>query len=394
MREQVRVFVSHHRSPTEDAFTNRLVADLQTAGADVWLDTERIPSGDFVSKINEGLAGRQWLVLVMTPDAIKSTWVRAEVNAAISQVNAGRMLGVIPVVAMACDESDIPLLWANLQRYDATRDYQAAVAGLLHAFGVTSPGQAPVAAAPVPAVATPVPTVPDKKPGARQSRRRVVLSAVSILLVAVVMVTLFLSGILPNPFSQSPQDLFRQITSGRPQESDSLTSSSQSLWDVNTSCSFTQGAYSITSSQADRTSECYDNLSTYSNFLFRATVSITTGDSAGLVFRSKDATGTAPRYRFAVYQNGNYNLAYAPTQYGSSPLVSGASSRIGSGANTLAVIAKDNTMYLFINNQFVNSYTETSHSAPTLGKIGVFAYNVQSPTTTAEVSSVEVWSIT
>jgi TIR domain len=386
MGDQVRVFVSHHRSPTEDAFTRRLVADLQVAGADVWLDTERIPSGDFVSKINEGLAGRQWLVLVMTPDAIKSSWVRAEVNAALSQVNAGRMLGVIPVVAVACDESDIPLLWANLQRYDATRDYQTAVVGLLRALGVTAPGQVPV-------IATPVPPVTVKKLPAHQSRRGIVLSVVSILLVVVVVSTLFVLGILHIPGSQtavSPQNLYRQITSGQPLVSDPLTSPTENLWDSSASCSFTQGAYYITISQADRTSECYDNFSTYSNSLFRATVSITSGDSAGLVFRATDTSG--PRYRFAVYQNGNYNLVLASTQYQATPLISGVSSLIRPGANTLSVIATGNTIDLFINDQFVKSYTVTSDAAPTLGKIGVFAYEATAPTVAA-FSNVQLWSM-
>lgn len=59
MPDPVRVFVSHHHSVDEDAFTARLVADLKATGADVWVDEEGITSGDFVHKINEGLAGRQ-----------------------------------------------------------------------------------------------------------------------------------------------------------------------------------------------------------------------------------------------------------------------------------------------------------------------------------------------
>jgi hypothetical protein len=33
MPDQVRVFVSHHHSPEEDVFTDRLVSDLEAAGA-------------------------------------------------------------------------------------------------------------------------------------------------------------------------------------------------------------------------------------------------------------------------------------------------------------------------------------------------------------------------
>src|SRR5689334_16584479 len=111
MAEKIGVFVSHHHSPEEDAFTARLVADLEAAGADVWVDTSGITSDDFVKKISEGLAGRKWLVLVMTPAAVTSPWVQREVNAAMNEHTAGRMLGILPVVLQPCQEQSVPLLW-------------------------------------------------------------------------------------------------------------------------------------------------------------------------------------------------------------------------------------------------------------------------------------------
>jgi formylglycine-generating enzyme required for sulfatase activity len=134
MAEQVRVFVSHHHSPEEDSFTARVVEDLKAAGADVWVDTAGIPSGSFVAKISEGLAGRQWLVLIMTPAALASPWVRAEVETGLNEYHAKRMLGVIPLVMQPCQEQDIPLLWRTLHRYDATHGYEAARDGLLQAL--------------------------------------------------------------------------------------------------------------------------------------------------------------------------------------------------------------------------------------------------------------------
>ena len=136
MPEPLKVFVSHHHSPAEDTFTARLVADLRAAGIDVWVDTDRIPSGDFLRKINEGLTGRQYLVFVMTPDSLKSSYVQMEVNAALHQFNIGRMLGVIPIMAQTCDEGDILPLWSTLQRYDATKGYSACLTQLLQVFGV------------------------------------------------------------------------------------------------------------------------------------------------------------------------------------------------------------------------------------------------------------------
>lgn len=103
----------------------------------MWVDNQRIKSDDFVKKINEGLAGRQWLVLVMTPDALRSEWVEAEVNAALHRLRQRRMSGVIPIVAKPCDDEDIPPLWGTLHRYYATDGYEAARDGLLRAMGLT-----------------------------------------------------------------------------------------------------------------------------------------------------------------------------------------------------------------------------------------------------------------
>ena len=134
MANQVRVFVSHHHSPEEDAFTARLVKDLEAAGADVWVDDKGISSDDFIEKISEGLEGRQWLVLVMTPHSVASPWVRREVNTALNEHTARRMLGVIPIVVMPTAEQDIPMLWRPLHRYDATQSYELARDGLLRAL--------------------------------------------------------------------------------------------------------------------------------------------------------------------------------------------------------------------------------------------------------------------
>jgi hypothetical protein len=134
MPDKVRVFVSH--SHRDNEFTARLVADLEAADADVWVDSQDIAYDDFVKKINEGLSGRQWLVLVMTPDALKSLWVHTEVNAAMTLVHKRLMRGVIPFVAKLCSEAEIPPLRGPLHRYDATTGYETALSGLLRAIGL------------------------------------------------------------------------------------------------------------------------------------------------------------------------------------------------------------------------------------------------------------------
>jgi formylglycine-generating enzyme required for sulfatase activity len=159
-----RVFVSH--SHQDDAFTQRLVTDLRAAGAVVWVDVADISQGDFLQRINEALEQSEWLVLVLTPAAVASPYVRSEVDAALHLVHQGRMRDVIPILAAPTPPHTIPPLWGVLQRYDATRDYRAAVAGVCHALGLRAPWEQAGAPAPAPAPAphrAPLPTIPPER---------------------------------------------------------------------------------------------------------------------------------------------------------------------------------------------------------------------------------------
>lgn len=149
-----RVFVSHAHKDNE--FTKKLVDDLRSAGASVWVDFVDINAGDFLKRISDGLGQSEWCVLVLTTNALASTAVEMEVNAALEMARQGQMKGVIPIVAGPLDVRQVPPLWRPLHRYDATSGYQAALSGLAHSLGLsTSP--VPVAPAPAPPAPTPVP---------------------------------------------------------------------------------------------------------------------------------------------------------------------------------------------------------------------------------------------
>lgn len=135
-----RVFVSHAHK--DDDFTKRFVDNLRAAGATVWVDFVDINAGDFLKRISDGLRQCDWCVLVLTQNALDSTAVEMEVNAALEMVRQGQMRGVIPFVAGPYDPQRMPPLWRPLHRYDATSNYQAAFAGLMHAVGILIPAPA------------------------------------------------------------------------------------------------------------------------------------------------------------------------------------------------------------------------------------------------------------
>jgi hypothetical protein len=91
--------------------------------------------------------------LVQTPNALASSWVTEEVDAAINLKHNGRLKGVIPIIAAACAPGSVPPIWDALHRYDATSNYDQATAGLFRAIGLnetasqtqtTQPGPIPV----------------------------------------------------------------------------------------------------------------------------------------------------------------------------------------------------------------------------------------------------------
>ncbi len=161
-----RIFVSYNRQDV--LFTRRFVASLEGAGATVWVDWEGARDGDFLKRINQGLVRCDWLALVETPNSLRSDPVEMEVNAALNRVLYGQMRGVVRLIASARDPRSVPPTWATLQYYDATSDYDGAVAALLDAIragdqrdarrpGAEHPGGGhPVA--PIPA--TPAPATP------------------------------------------------------------------------------------------------------------------------------------------------------------------------------------------------------------------------------------------
>lgn len=199
MQEPARVFISHHHSPTEDAFTARLAADLRNAGITVWVDVANIRDGDFMERINAALAASNWVVLVLTPASLRSPAVRTEANAAMNLAWQKRMHGIIPVVAEPIDVSDVPPTWDLLQRYDATQDYQRALAGLLSALGApapmpvhSAPGAPPTGVPPVGATqrqqhipGSPTPHLPTPVPHPKRHRQflPILLSGIGVALI-------------------------------------------------------------------------------------------------------------------------------------------------------------------------------------------------------------------
>lgn len=125
-----QIFISHAHENAE--FARRLAADLRADGWAVWIAPESIrPVEDWVDAINRGLEGSGVFVLVLTPAAVASRWVKTETNLAVRLQIAGN-LHFIP---LEVKESRPPLIWTGYQ-YILFRDgYMAGLSVLRRRLG-------------------------------------------------------------------------------------------------------------------------------------------------------------------------------------------------------------------------------------------------------------------
>jgi formylglycine-generating enzyme required for sulfatase activity len=129
------VFISHATQDTQ--FAHRLADDLRRLGVQVWIAPESIRPGEgWVSAIERGLEESSHMVVVLTPAALTSKWVKKETDVAIAQERKGH-IQIIPLDVEPCK---VPLLLSSYQMVSFRRDYDV---GLSQLSGILGVGVAP-----------------------------------------------------------------------------------------------------------------------------------------------------------------------------------------------------------------------------------------------------------
>ena len=125
-----RAFVSY--THVDGAFAARLAVDLTRAGINVWYDQWAILPGDsIIDKINIALQENDYLLIVLSPEAVESQWVRREINSSLMASLAGRSVSLVPILKSPCN---VPALIADLRHADFTQSYDTGFAELLAKF--------------------------------------------------------------------------------------------------------------------------------------------------------------------------------------------------------------------------------------------------------------------
>ena len=208
--------------------------------------------------------------------------------------------------------------------------------------------------------------------------------------VATVTTTITTSANATTPALQNPYPPF----SGTLVLNDPLNNNSQGYnWDEGAgTCQFSAKGYFITETQQKHFQYCTARTTDFSNFAYQVQMIITKGNFGGIIFRSNATTGQY--YYFRIGQDGSYIfLLYVDNQANHARILTGGfipSFHIGlNQSNLVAVVARNNTIDLYVNKQYVTTVNDHSYSH---GQIAVVAEN-EGNVTLVLFSNAKVWKL-
>ncbi len=127
------VFLSH--SSKDRRFVQRLAAVLRRHGVPVWFSQTSIQGAQqWHDEIGVALRRCDWFLLVLSPDAVCSKWVKRELLEALRQDRyEGR---IAPVIWRNCEHDDLSWTLSQIQMIDFTGSFENACRDLLRTWGI------------------------------------------------------------------------------------------------------------------------------------------------------------------------------------------------------------------------------------------------------------------
>lgn len=121
-----KIFLSH--SSQDKAFVKGLAVDLSSLGHSPWLDEWEILGGESIpTKIADGIEEADFVVLILSKNAVTSNWVEQEWQAKYWNEIASKDVSIIPILI---DDCTIPTLLRTKKYIDFRIDYTSALSQL------------------------------------------------------------------------------------------------------------------------------------------------------------------------------------------------------------------------------------------------------------------------
>lgn len=155
-----RIFVSH--SHADNDYCRAFVNGLRTHGLDVWYDEHNLGWGALRQVIEREMQAREHFIAILSPAAVVSEWVNAEIDAALFLLGKGKLKSLLFVTATQCDVPPLLQRYKRIERPDGSGYAPAQVVS--HVLTVVRPAAAHRAARSLTAVQTAPSVEPTPRP--------------------------------------------------------------------------------------------------------------------------------------------------------------------------------------------------------------------------------------
>ena len=127
------IFLSH--SSQDASFATRLAEVIRRHGVPVWYSPTNITGAQqWHDEIGSALKRCDWFVLVLSPAAVESMWVKRELLYVLQQERYGRK--IVPVLYESCDYERLSWVLGSAQFVDYRTDFAEGCKALLRTWGL------------------------------------------------------------------------------------------------------------------------------------------------------------------------------------------------------------------------------------------------------------------
>lgn len=127
------VFLSH--SNLDRPFATAIVEMLRRHGIPLWYSqTNIIGAQQWHDEIGDALKRCDWFALILSPNSVKSIWVKREVLFALNDNRYAEK--IVPLLYQPCDFNQLSWTLSLLQMVDFTQDFGDGCRDLLRIWGL------------------------------------------------------------------------------------------------------------------------------------------------------------------------------------------------------------------------------------------------------------------